>query len=196
MIRFAPGVWPCGSHVLKSVFFTSTFSQERQQPRCTGTLSIRPSCWRRACWRKRGMHMGISTIACPPQAGASWRSVLDTERPPKPMRWFSFWRDTWKASSPPSMCNPDGNWWVWWPVKNTIWPKLSQTGQGKIIREGESLSHFQKLAGPYSVLSLWGRWWTIIPTWFHSWSMTQRRSAWFRVSSCGYHVLLPSIYSI
>lgn len=57
------------------------------------------------------------------------------------------------------------------------WPQLSKTRQKN--GSGESLIHtfrnFQVLIALF--LSFWGRWWIIIPTCFHSWSMTQRPSA-------------------
>lgn len=117
--------------------------------------------------------MAISTIPCPPQAGASWKSVLAMERPLKQMRSPSSWQATWKASSPPSMCNPDGDPWGWW--------NFSGPGQRRWC--------FITLC-----LCFWGRWWTITPTWFHSWSTTQRPSTWFRISWCEHRVLFLCIY--
>lgn len=134
------GFWPWGRLFKISNYFTSKFPQVRPQPRCTGTLSIRPSCWRRGCWNKRGMHTAISTIPCPAQVGASWRSVPAMERLPKQMRSFSSWLDTWKASWPPSMWNPSYYWWVWWSVRSLTGPSFPK--QDRKREWGVTQTHF------------------------------------------------------
>lgn len=112
------------------------------------------------------------------------------------MRSLSSWRATWRASSLPSK----------WPQRvvtqrSTSGPsankiKINISNQNQLddqwsillwIKAGIVLLHRKMINQTHTYvdtvfLLFWGRWWTTIPTCCRSWSMTQRPSAWFRVS--------------